>query len=149
MSTLSALFNAPIELELEGKTYKLRQPTQVERGEYEAWMEKRALDAILRQTGAPQDVVDRQLNSLTRDKVRGVYAWGGEVCCETVVSQDGLAKLLSIVLRDQGVTLETARLIAEQEHKRVVYSLFPQETDDQKKVAAAVATLLGLAGPTS
>jgi hypothetical protein len=146
--SLAELFNSPSDLVFEGKTYRLRQPNQLEKGEFQAWIEQLALDGILRQK-APPDIIDRQLNGLTRDKTKGVYAWGGDVCCDKLTTEEGLAKFLAIVLRDQEVTLELARRMAEQEFKRIVFGLFPQETDEQKKVAEAVASVLGLNGSSS
>jgi hypothetical protein len=145
---LAELFNAPTDLEFEGKTYRLRQLSQVERAEYQRWLEKRALDGILAETGVPEAVQDRMLRIYQRDKARGTYAWGSEVCCETVTGEEGLAKFLAIQLRDQGVDLETARRMAEKELKRIVVTLFKQETTDPKLVEAA-ERLLGLAGANS
>lgn len=145
---LAELFNAPTELEFEGKVYLLRQLTQVERAEYQRWLEKRALDGILSETGIPEQVQDRMLRTYAHDKTKGTYAWGSEVCCETVTGETGMAKFLAIMLRDQGVDLETARRMAEKELKRIVLTLFKQETTDPKLVEAA-ERLLGLAGASS
>jgi hypothetical protein len=121
---------------------------QEEKGEYQRWLEKRAYDGILREKDMPPEVLERQLNALTKDKVRGVYAWGSEICCDTVVTEEGLAKFLSIILRDQGVDLALARRIAEKEFRRIVFTLFKAETSDPKVVEAA-ERLLGLTGSGS
>lgn len=113
MTSLADLFNSPSELTHEGVTYRLREPTLEECGMYQRWLEAEARAGAARATELPEADRVLLLREAGRDVAKQVYAWGGEACVESLRTPNGLAKLMSIVCADQGVTHELARKICD------------------------------------
>jgi hypothetical protein len=143
MNSLADLFNSPAELAYEGTTYKLRQPTLEECGQYQRWLEAEARAGASRATELPE--ADRQvmLREAGRDIAKQVYAWGGEACVESLRTPTGLAKLVSIVCADQGVTHELARKMCEARLLEIAGLLLDlEDAEDDAEKKAALARLL-------
>ncbi len=139
--TLADIFNSPSTVPFEGVDYKLRQPTLIEQGLYQRWLEQRAYDAIERRTyqDRGQQEVDR--NNLNRDVAAGVYEWGGEVCCNALRTPNGLAKLVGIVCQDQGLSDAAARRLVDLKLKEIAAALMSKATADPNSLRATLASL--------
>lgn len=141
MSTLADLVNAPGDFPFEGKVYKIGQPTVLQMGQFARWLEQRARDAVARATDLDDDARRALLRDVTADIAVGVYDWGSEACCRALQTQRGQAKILAIMLADQGVTDELADRMIAQRLADVVALVQAAVTDDPKALAAALATL--------
>ena len=139
--TIADMFNSPSELKFEGKTYHLRQPTLEEEGEYQRWLEQRAYDAIERRTYQDQAQQDRDRNALNRDVAAGLYEWGGVICCESLSTPVGVARMTAIVLRGQGVTPALAKRIVDLKVREVTAAVVSKVRSDPKSMAVILETL--------
>lgn len=141
MPTLAEYFNASTDLAFEGKRYPLRQPTQLEQGMFQRWLEQRAYDAIERRTyqDPSQQAEDRRL--LNRDIAAGVYEYGGHVCAAALATPIGIAKQLSIVCRDDGLDFETAKRMVDLQIREIAAVFAREATDDPKALAATLSRL--------
>lgn len=141
MSTLADMLNSPTEITFRGATYRLRQPTLFEQGEFQRWLEQRAYDAIERRTyqSDAQQAADR--NALNQDVAAGVYEWGGEVCAKALQTPTGIARLLATVLRDQGVTPEMARAMVDEQLRVIAALIVAKAADDPNSLRATLAAL--------
>ena len=139
--TLADMLNSPSEIKYDGKTYLLRQPTLLEQGTFQRYLEQRAYDAIERRDYQDARQQDRDRNALNRDVAAGVYEWGGEVCCQSLQTQTGIAKLLNILLRDQGVTEELARKIVDRQVKEIAAVLASKAVSDPKALGQILSSL--------
>ena len=139
--TLRDIFNAPTEFVLDDETFRVRQPNELEQGEFQAWLEQLAFDAINRRTYQSEG---EKTAALDRHDVRcaaGDYEWGGEIATRRLTTPTGLAKLLSIVCRDQGLTERKAKRLVEQESKKLAAVLVSRVTSDPKVLEATLAQL--------
>jgi hypothetical protein len=145
MSTLADFVNAPTEIEFNGTTYRLRQPDLNEEGEFQRWLENQALHKI---EMADKEILDdakrdRARQSHFQDCAAGVYESGGEIYGKALISQTGMAKMLSIILRDEGVTPGIAKAMVKVKIREVLAVLISKVTSDPK-VREAVLAKLGL-----
>ncbi len=141
--TLASLFNAPTELEFEGEKYLLRKPNQLEEGMYQRWLEQLAWDKINARTYQDEAEKLASLRMHDHDCAAGVFEYGGEVSVKRLMTPKGLAKLIAIICRDQGMTDEQAERWVELENRKIAAVLVSKATDDPKALAAALA-ILGL-----
>lgn len=150
--TFADLFNAPVEMEflIDGKkrTFKLRRPTALETALFQRWLEQRARDAIGRATYQSEEERAEDRRLCNRDIACGEYEWGGELCIKSLRTPGGMAKVVSIILSDQGVTEEMAREMVEQKLKELAATIFGEECPDPN-LRRAVRAMLGLPDETS
>lgn len=139
--TLRDLFNSPTEFVLDGETFRVRQPNQLEQGQYQAWLEQLAFDAINRRTYQSDAEKLACLRMHDQDCAAGVYEWGGEVATRRVQTPKGLAKLLAVICRDEGLTDKKAEKLVEAETAKLAAVLVSRITQDPKALEAALATL--------
>lgn len=138
---LTDILNAPTELEFEGRVYKLRQPTLMEQAVFARWLEQRARDAAGRAVELTEDDRRQLLRDVNADIASGVYDWGGEACVRSLRSPSGLAKLLAVILADQGVTEATAAKILDRSMREIAAVVVSKVTDDPNSLRATLATL--------
>lgn len=139
--TLADLFNVETELPFRGQVFKLRKPTQLEQAQYQRWLETRAREALGRATDLPEEMQRSLARDVNADIAAGVYEWGGEVCARSLRTPTGLAKLLAIILADQGITHDNAvEMVAERIHE-IAAVLISKVTEDPKALAATLKTL--------
>lgn len=143
--TLADFFNAPGEFRLGDEVFRMREPNQLEQGEFQRWLEQLAFDNLMArkyQTDADREAA---LRVWQHDCAAGVYEYGGVVCLRRLTDPNlkGLAKLMEVVCREQGMTYDKASAIARNEQARLVALISKQATDDPKALAA-VLTRLGL-----
>jgi hypothetical protein len=138
--TQADLLGAPTEFVYKGKTFQLRAANQLEQAKFQRWLEQRARDAVER-----ADVSDerrRAMDAGVTDAIAaGEYEWGGELCIRAIRTPAGLAKLVSIVLADQAVTLPMAQEMVESKLKEIAAVMFAKVADDPKALAAALEKL--------
>jgi hypothetical protein len=135
--TQADLLGAPSELTHKGKVYQLRPANQLEQAKFQRWLEQRARDAVAR-----ADVSEPRRAAmdaaLTDAIAAGEYEWGGEVCLKAIRTPGGLAKLVSIVLAEQAVTLAVAQEMVEEKLRDIAAVMFAQASNDPKALAAAL-----------
>ena len=139
--TLAELLNSPTAIPFEGVEYQLRQPTLMEEGEYQRWLEHRAYEAIERRTYRDPDQQERDRRNLNNDVAAGVFEWGGEVCVRAIQTPGGLARLLHIMLRDQGLTEAKAKALVDRKMREIAAVLVARSTSDPNSLRATLATL--------
>jgi hypothetical protein len=147
MPTLADFFNAPTELPLKDaagnvvRTFKVRQPDQLEQGQYQRWLEQRAYDGIERRTyqDPTQQAADRA--ALNRDIAAGLFEYGGPVCCQALGTPGGIAKLLTIICADQGLSPDDAATLVDQQVREIAAVLWERGNDDPKALAAILKRL--------
>lgn len=113
MASLADLLNSPSAFEFEDKTYQLRQPTVVECGLYQRWLESEARVSAAHATDLSDEDRRNLLRDVTADIAAQTYAWGGEVCVRSLRTPNGVAKMMAIICHDQGVTFEVAKRVCE------------------------------------
>ncbi|AWM41765.1 hypothetical protein GobsT_71320 [Gemmata obscuriglobus] len=141
--TLADFVNAPTEFVLDGKTYRIGKPTNAHQGEYQVWLEQLAYDGIARRRYQDDAARERAERFHGQDVAAGVYEWGGEIVVKRLMTPLGLAKLLTIMCRDQGLTFELAERLVELEAKKIAALMVSRATNDPK-VLEAVRVTLGL-----
>ncbi len=146
---LTTLFNVGEEIgPFDGKTYTLRQPIILEELEYSKYLRSRATK-FAEETGKTQEHKDRLVLAVGDRAAAGVYDWGGEVWAKSIQSADGLAKLLSIIMADQGVTEQSAKKLVTAAQARIVATLLARLPDaDPKALAQVEADLIRLGLPS-
>lgn len=139
--TIADFFNAPNELRYGDEVFRIREPDQLEQGEFQRWLEDLALNSTLARTYPRPEDRDAALRVWQQDCAAGVYEWGGVMCLRRLADPNlnGLAKFLEIVCRDQGVTPEKARAVAKHAQLQLIAILNKQAADDPKAVEAATA----------
>jgi hypothetical protein len=144
---LASLLNSPQTFEHDDVTYHLRQPNILECGEFQRGLEQEARASAARATELPEEDRQKLLLGVQREIVAGVYAWGGEVCVQSLRTPQGIAKLLAIVAREQGMTPKLALEIVDRRMREIAAILIAASAGDdpeQKKSLAAVCLSLGL-----
>lgn len=148
-ASLAALLNSPteftVEIDGEERTFSLRQPTLLEAGQYQRWLEQEARAGAARAT----ELTDEDRRNLLRDVQADIaaqrYAWGGEECVRSLRSQTGVAKLMSIVC---GVNEHLARQAVEKNMLAIADLLVGElENDPTGKALGSLLRSVGL--PTS
>jgi len=145
MPSLADLLNSPTAFEFEGATYQLREPTLFECGQYQRWLEAEARASAGRATELPEEDRRNLLRDVNADIAAQRYAWGGEMCVISLRTPQGIARLLSIICTDQGVTYELACRMVDRKLREIAALLVAaQEEDPTGKKLEAVALRLGL-----
>ncbi len=144
--TLAEILNSPADYVYEGKAYKLREAALDECGQYQRWMEQEARASAARATELPEEDRRNLLRDVQADIAAQRYAWGGEACVNSLRTPNGIAKLLSIVCADQGVTEALARKIVQSHFLDVAQLLLGVlESDPEGKELAPILNRMGLA----
>lgn len=99
MSLLADIVNAPTEITFRGITYPMRDLTALECAMHSRWLEKRAFDAVARQTQLPDDVRDRMERGILIAAAAGTFEVGSAAYIESTQTIHGWASILSIALR--------------------------------------------------
>lgn len=138
--TQADLLGAPTEFVYKGKTFQLRPANQIEQAKFQRWIEQRARDAVER-SDVSEDRRRAMDAALTDAIAAGEYEWGGELCIRAIRTPGGLAKLVSIVLAEQAVTLPMAQEMVEDKLRDIAAVMFAQSASDPKALAAALEKL--------
>lgn len=141
--TTADLLGLPLtSLEFEGKTYELREPTLIERGQYQRWLEDELRAAAHRDTDTPDPEKDRF--AVNKAIAGGVCEFDGELATERRRTWSGQAKLYEIMFNldpdaAERLVKENAERIAEVFRRAVL-------DHDPKAVGALVGPLLRTLG---
>lgn len=146
MPSLAELLNAPGDFEYQGKTYQLRQPTLLECGRYQRWLESEARASAAAATDLPEEDRRNLLRDVNADIAAQTYAWGGEVCIRSLRTPQGAAKLLSITAEDQGVSYPLALEMINHRFKELTALMFEADAGDDPKKKAHLGSLLATLG---
>jgi hypothetical protein len=138
MSSIADLLNSPTEFPHKGKTYLLREPTLVECGQYQRWLESEARASAAAATELPEQDRRNLLRDVNADIAAKIYAWGGEMCIRSLGTPEGIAKIMSIIGADQGLTYRIAREIVDADllaSARILRLAADEAEDDPEKKA--------------
>jgi hypothetical protein len=138
---VGAKFTAP-----DGTVYDIKKPTLYQQGEFQKWLEDRAHAAVDR-SGDSDERKLRRHHLIDVDAGLGMYEWDGPLAMEAKWTPAGLAKLLTIVCRDQGVTDEKAEAILDHSTREVAAKLLVRAAADPKARADLALRLGGLGLP--
>jgi hypothetical protein len=112
VGTLADFLNSPREIEFEGTKWKLRQPTLDEEGEFQVWLEQEEYNAIERRTYQSEEQKIQDRKELNESAAVGDYEYGGPLVVKSLSRPKGIAKIISIICRDQGMDDGTAKRMA-------------------------------------
>lgn len=143
MAGLADLFNSPTGVTFGGKTYMLRQPTVTEALAYQRTIEEDARANAARSVDLPEEDRRQLLRDVNKDITAKVYAWGQEVCVLSLRTVDGIARLMSIICADQGMTEAIALRLCDEKLRECV-AIMGAELDDDPKSQRALLAALGL-----
>lgn len=146
MPSLAELLNAPGDIEYKGKVYQLRQPTLLECGRYQRWLESEARASAAASTDLPEEDRRNLLRDVNADIAAQTYAWAGEVCIRSLRTPQGVAKLLSITAEEQGVDYALAQEIIEHRFKEIAALLLDADAGDDPEKKAHLGRFLASQG---
>ena len=143
--TLADLLNAPSDFPFGDRVYKLRQPTLLECATYQRWLEQEARAGAARATELPEEDRRQLLRDVQADVAAQAYCWGGDVCIRSLQTPAGVAKLMSIVCADQGLSERDARRAVDQRLTEIAALIAGElEGDPSGKSVAGLLRHLGL-----
>jgi hypothetical protein len=119
MPTLSDFLNTPRDVELEGKTWKLRQPVLDEEAMFQRWLEAEAYRAIEKRSYRSEGQREEDLDSLDEAVRAGAYEYSGELALQAMGQVKGVARMVAIICRDQGMTEAIARKMVEKRFRDI------------------------------
>jgi hypothetical protein len=148
MDSFGNLFNSPTGIEFEGKTYKLRQASAIECGEYQRHLEQEARATIRRDTSLSEDERREQLADVNADIAAKRYRYGGIVAVKSLRTVEGVAKLISIICADQGMTEAIALRFCNEKLRETIAAIKIAEAEESQdpKELAAIPTMLASLG---
>ena len=141
MPSLADIFNSATPIEFEGKTYKLRPPSLIEAGEYQRWLEAEARAGAGRATELPEADRRQLLRDVIADIAAGRYRYGGAISVESLRDPVNVARLMSIICADQGLTFAIAQRLCDQQLRECVAIVAAEYESDPKAVGQLLASL--------
>lgn len=139
--TLADLFNAPTEFTLDGETFRVSKPGLLQQGEFQKWLEQLAFDAINSRTYQSDAEKALSIRMHDQDCAAGVYEWGSELSLRRIQTQKGLAKLLEIICREQGMTPAKSLRLVEEQALGLIQVFKDKVTADPKVLEATLSNL--------
>jgi len=109
-------------IEFEGKKYTLRQPEPYEEGKFSEWLEQEAYNAIARRTYQTPTEQREDRKELNESVTVGDYEYNGPLCVRACNNPKGVAKMIEIVCREQGMTGLLAKQIVISKLKEIAIS---------------------------
>jgi hypothetical protein len=140
--SLADIANSPTTIEFEGKTYFLREPDIVQCGEYTRHLESEARAAVSRAVELPESERDRLMRGVIADIAAKEYKYGGEIATKSLRTVDGIAQLLSIICRDQGMTFDIAKRYANSRLSEIIAVMATTAAETDPKVRAQLPDIL-------
>lgn len=133
--TTADIFNIGVKLTApDGTVYELPELTQYQQGELQVWLEDRAHAAVDR-SKADDAAKERRHHLIDVDAGLGMYEWDGPLAVEARWTPAGIAKMLVIVGKSQGMTDEKARAILRHSFREATEKLLRLRRDDPKAFA--------------
>lgn len=117
-----------------GKQYVQRKPTLYEQGEFQRWLEQRAHDAVDRSSGT-EESKDRRHHLLDIAAGLGKYDYDSPRGVEARWLPAGMVKVITMTMRDQGVTDEIAEYLVEQFLRGMVAEYAKKKKLDPERLA--------------
>lgn len=145
--TIADLLGLGRNITFEGTTYTLRKPTLLQEARFSRRLEQRAMDAVARQTGIPDEDRDKLIRAVTRDIAAGYWEVDSPGYVEALSTPDGMAHMLYLTLSADhpDVTEERARDLVGHAMKEISVVLMASNPDPKVQAALpAVLTMLGL-----
>lgn len=150
MHAIDDLLNSETGIEFEGKIYKLRQASAVECGQYAKCIQSEARAGIINDTALTEEERRLQLRDLNADIAAKRYRYGGEVCVLSLRTVEGIARMISIIGEDQGLTYDIALRFCELKFREIIAAIKvaeAEESGDPKELAALPALIASLGLP--
>jgi hypothetical protein len=140
--SLADLLGTPSEIEFEGKTYKLREPTNFEQARFTKWLHDRARNDAAQADG-PDGFADRYLAVVNRNITTCVYEWGGEASVAAILTPAGMTKLLAVIIGadDPDFTEETAARMSDRKLKEAAAKILGEARTDPKAMGQLLSFL--------
>lgn len=124
----------------DGTVYVIKKPNGYQQGEFQRWLEQRAHDAVERSI-ASEDSKARRHHLIDIDAGLGKYEWDGPLALEAMWTPVGIAKILTIICRDQGVNDSKAEEILAHSIKEVAVKMLMRAAKDPKALAPVLGAL--------
>ena len=87
--------------EYKGKVYRLGEPTQGVKAEFELYLKRQAMQGVIDSgKGLPPGEDDKNRKLLLKDFGLGKYRWGGEVWRDSLSEQDTIEQLILLLLEE-------------------------------------------------
>jgi hypothetical protein len=137
MPTLADLFNVPREFEFEGIKYGLKEPDQLQQGQFQRWLEQRVRESIRRDTEAEEDELAKALDRFYDRQAAGEYEWGNPICLRALLTFTGWGKYLEIML---GVDPITARKMVEKPIEELAAAVGRAAAENPKLIGEVLAS---------
>lgn len=143
MPTIADMLAVGQEIGFEGKVYPLREPTVLEMGKFQRWLEQQAKDAARRDTEQSPEELAAQLNTINQEAAVGEYEWGGELACKALSRIGPITQLLYIVLSTDHpeVTPDLCRRMMDRNVREIVAGLACKAISDPFAVRAVLVSL--------
>jgi hypothetical protein len=138
MATLADMFSVPTEIEFEGKKYTFREPTQLEQGKYQRWLEQRADEAIDRKTWLSDEQRAEEKRVLNWGIAAGTIERGGEICIESLRSKSGFIRFIELVCN---CPTPEAEALFNHRLENLLAVVRAKQASDPKAMRAALLTL--------
>jgi hypothetical protein len=119
MPSLADILNSPRIVEFENTKWKLRQPTIGDEGRFQAWLEQEAFERIEQRRGPTKEQKLQDWERVRQSALAGNYEYGRPLAIKAMSQTKGIAAMLRIVCRKQGMTEPTSRSMAAQKFKEV------------------------------
>lgn len=124
----------------DGAEYTLKPPTELQRAQYQRWLEKCARERIMHAPEYDAAARREQLGELEARIDAGDYEWGGPVCAARLNTPSGMARFLEIALPTDELTAK--RLV---EHRLdMICALLAAKAVGDPKAEATILHRLGL-----
>jgi hypothetical protein len=146
MTSLENFLNLNKEFEFEGKKYTTAPLDDIGEGVFSVWLEQRAYDAIERRTyqDEKQKIEDRR--TLTQDVAIGLYEYGGVLCFRATQWPPGIAKVIEIICKSQGMTEAIAKRFVNHKLKEIAVTFVSQLPNVSEEAMGTLLNRYGLPG---
>lgn len=97
---LADVLGVPDTFEYEGKSYKVRELTLIQRARFGQWLKDRAKQEVARTLEAPDEFKRQAISAVYADIAAGVYSWGSEASIKALCTPEGCAYALYLALSE-------------------------------------------------
>jgi hypothetical protein len=101
MPTLADLLAVPAELAWDGRTWKMRPPTQLEQALFSRWLERRAKEFAERSVDLTADAQAEYRRVAVNEAAACSFEWGSDAYVKALGTPLGTAKMFELVWRTE------------------------------------------------
>lgn len=146
MTSLDAFLASNKEFEFEGEKYTTHPLDEAGEAEFSVWLEQRAYDAIERRVyqDEKQKLEDRRL--LNHDVAIGLFEYGGLLTYKALQWPPGIAKVMHIICKRQGMTEAIAKRYVNHKLKEIAVAFVSQLPNVSEEAMSSLLNRYGLPG---